>query len=117
MKTVEMFLLVLIGLIVLWSVIYFLLLLSTELLDRYRTNKILGITKKRTIYVLIQERLQQWYKENRITEKQLNRGIEIATRLNSKEKIDRKTYNALRSELSGLLELKGESAKEDACWR
>ena len=105
MKIVGIVLLVLVGLVILWFVICFLLFLSAELLDRYRTNKILGITKERTIYVLIQERLQKGYKENRITEKQLNRGVEIATRLNSKEKIDRKTYNALRTELSGLLDL------------
>ena len=105
MKIVGIVLLVLVGLVVLWFVICFLLFLSAELLDRYRTNKILGITKERTIYVLIQERLQKGYKENRITDEQLNRGVEIATRLNSKEKIDRKTYNALRTELSGLLDL------------
>ena len=105
MKIVGIVLLVLVGLVVLWFVICFLLFLSAELLDRYRTNKILGITKERTIYVLIQERLQKGYKENRITAEQLNRGVEITTRLNSKEKIDRKTYNALRSELSGLLDL------------
>lgn len=105
MKIVGIILLVLVGLVVLWFVICFLLFLSAELLDRHYTNKILGIAKERTIYVLIQERLQKGYKENRITEEQLNRGVEIATRLNSKEKIDRKTYNALRSELSGLLDL------------
>lgn len=105
MKIVGIFLLVLVGLVVLWFVICFILFLSAELLDRHYTNKILGITKERTIYVLIQERLQKGYKENRITEEQLNHGVEIATRLNSKEKIDRKTYNALRSELSGLLDL------------
>ena len=105
MKIVGIVLLVLVGLVVLWFVICFLLFLSAELLDRYYTTKILGITKERTIYVLIQERLQKGYKENRITDEQLNRGVEIATRLNSKEKIDRKTYNALRSELSGLLDL------------
>ena len=105
MKIVGIVLLVLVGLVILWFVICFLLFLSAELLDRYRTNKILGITKERTIYVLIQERLQKGYKENRITDEQLNRGVEIATRLNSKEKIDRKTYNALRTELSGLLDL------------
>ena len=105
MKIVGIVLLVLVGLVVLWFAICFLLFLSAELLDRHYTNKILGITKERTIYALIQERLQKGYKENRITEEQLNRGVEITTRLNSKEKIDRKTYDALRSELSGLLEL------------
>ena len=105
MKTIGIILLVLVGLVVLYFAICFLLFLSAELLDRHYTNKILGITKERTIYVLIQERLQKAYKENRITEEQLNRGVEIATRLNSKEKIDRKTYDALRSELSGLLDL------------
>lgn len=105
MKIVGIVLLVLVGLVVLWFVICFLLFLSAELLDRYYANKILGITKERTIYVLIQERLQKGYKENRITKEQLKRGVEIATRLNSKEKIDRKTYDALRSELSGLLDL------------
>lgn len=105
MKTIGIILLVLVGLIVLYFAICFLLFLSAELLDRHYTNKILGITKERTIYVLIQERLQKAYKENRITEEQLNRGVEIATRLNSKEKTDHKTYNTLRLELSGLLKL------------
>ena len=86
MKIVGIVLLVLVGLVILWFVICFLLFLSAELLDRYRTNKILGITKERTIYVLIQEKLQKGYQENRITDEQLNRGVEIATRLNSKEK-------------------------------
>ena len=90
MKIVGIVLLVLVGLVILWFVICFLLFLSAELLDRYRTNKILGITKERTIYVLIQERLQKGYKENRITDEQLNRGVEIATRLNSKEKRNNK---------------------------